>query len=125
MIRYDVVSDGRWPPAWSVSGLSEAMKLDVMSGPGRCFLTIETQFWEKMNILLQVGLLSRDGWAINSDPFCGGTLVNSRHIVTAAHCTHGKTAAQIAVTVILSSVSELFIFCSDRGPQHHSNCNGA
>jgi len=28
----------------------------------------------------QVGLLSRDGWAINSDPFCGGALVNSRRV---------------------------------------------
>ena len=28
-------------------------------------------------------------------------------------------------TVIVESVSELFISCSDRGPQHYSNCNGA
>ena len=49
--------------------------------------------------------MSRDGWAINSDPFCGGALVNSRHIVTAAHCTHGKTGSDIAVTVtVLESV---------------------
>ena len=60
------------------------------------------QGWGDHRYLYKVGLLSRNGWEINPDPFCGGALVNSRHIVTAAHCTHGKTVAQIAVTVIVT-----------------------
>ena len=36
--RCDAVSDGRSLPAWNVSGLLEAMRLDVMSGLGRCLL---------------------------------------------------------------------------------------
>ena len=69
------------------------------------------QGWGDHRYLYKVGLLSRNGWEINSDPFCGGALVNSRHIVTAAHCTHGKTVAQIAVTVIVAeSVSGVVFF---------------
>lgn len=49
----------------------------------------------------QVALINKAG----SYQFCGGSIVNSKYVVTAAHCTAGSTASEIVVRVGVHDLS--------------------
>merc|ERR1739844_334381 len=46
----------------------------------------------------QAGIVKRDGNSV-STPFCGGTLVNENHIITAAHCMPERTPSNTGVVI--------------------------
>jgi len=99
------VASGR-PICWYQGG-EEIGTVDFAStsttGPGTCQCGVKGgadnnrivggQETEEHEYPWQVGLVRRD----EHIPWCGGTLISSTHVLTAAHCTEGSAASSIRV----------------------------
>ena len=55
----------------------------------------------------QVGLVPRTGDEVTTGVFCGGTVRDATHVITAAHCLPNKNAADLAVVAGVADRTEL------------------